>query len=286
MNLLGKLFIILIFIGSIVLASFSVVLFATHTNWKEKADTLTAAKKKVDDDYTKLQKMQTDMEAALQLEIKRQADRIVSLTNKTEELMQDKDAATVELASLKADIDQEREIAAAAMKELEALRAKLDGANEALTNAESEWVAMSTELVSKMDEAHSLAIQLAYYESICAQLAKDYQNAVEVLRKFGYVPDPSLYTKHPPAGIQGTVTEVRERGMIEISVGSDSGLVKGHQLDITRDRDGRSSYIAKIEIISTVADRAVAQVMPQFRNGVVQRGDNVTYIEVNAFVAH
>jgi hypothetical protein len=40
------------------------------------------------------------------------------------------------------------------------------------------------------------------------------------------------------------------------------------------------------EITETAPDRAVARVMPEFRRGVVQRDDEVTYIEVNELVVH
>ena len=158
--------------------------------------------------------------------------------------------------------------------------------NKTLFDAQNDWVIMSTQLIKKGDEAHSLALQLATYQSICAQLAKDYADAMEVLRIHGQTPDPALYTRKPPAGIHGFVTEVRPRGIVEISVGTDSGLVKGHQLDVVRNRDGRSSYIGKIEIAETMPDRAVANVMPEFRRGTVQRDDEIIYIEVNELTAH
>ena len=286
MNLLGKLFIVLIFIGSIMLAAFSVTLYATHTNWKKQAETLTVGLNQEKDKLKKLQDAKAAMETALKLEIKRQADRSVALAKKAGDLERDNDEARIQLSELEAKRTTEVAATQAALAEAEAFRIQLDEAIKKLYVAQSEWVSMSTDLVKKVDEAHSLAIQLERFRSRSAQLAKDYRDAVEVLRKFGYSPDPSLYAKHPPAGIQGSVTEIRERGVIEISIGSDSGLSKGHQLDIVRNREGRSSYIGKIEITNTAADRAVAQVMPEFRRGVVQRGDEVTYIEVNELVAH
>ena len=286
MNLLGKLFIVLIFIGSIMLAAFSVTLYATHTNWKKQTETLTVELNQKKDELKKLQDAKAGMETALKLEIKRQADRSVALARKAGDLERDNDEARIQLADLEAKRTTEVAATHAALAEAEAFRTQFDETNKKLHLAQSEWVSMSTDLVKKVDEAHSLAIQLAHFQSICAQLNEDYRNAMEVLRKFGYSPDPALYAKHPPAGIRGSVTEVREKGVIEISIGSDSGLSKGHQLDIVRNREGRSSYIGKIEIVSTAADRAVAQVMPEFRRGVVQRGDEVTYIEVNELVAH
>jgi len=286
MNLLGRLLIVLIFVGSIMLASFSVVLYATHTNWRERAEKLQQDLQKREKDFNDLRKQRDDMEAALKLEMKRQADRVTALTTSVRQLAQENDEAKVNLAKL----EQERSVAVAesqtSHETAERLRIRLDGVSKALLDSQNDWVSMSTELVKMTDEAHGLAIQLANYQSVAAQLAQDYQGAMEVLRKHGLVADPMAYSTQPPAGTQGVVTETRPGGNVEISIGSDSGLVKGHQLDVVRNREGRSSYVGKIEITHTAPDRAVAKVMPQFRRGVVQPGDEVMYIEVNELVAH
>jgi hypothetical protein len=169
---------------------------------------------------------------------------------------------------------------------MERLRVRYDGASKALFDAQNDWVKMSTELVKKIDEAHSLALQVTTYQTVSSQLAKDYRDAVEVLKKHGLAADPDLYSGQPPAGIHGIVTEIRPRGIIEISVGADSGLIKGHRLDVVRNRDGRGSYIGKIEITETASDRAVARVLPEFRRGTVQRDDEVQYVDVNELTAH
>ena len=285
MNLLGKLFIVLIFIGSIMLAAFSVTLYATHTNWKKQAETLTVELNQKKDDLKKMQDTKAAMETALKLEIKRQADRSIALARKVGDLERDNDEARIQLTDLEAKRTTEVAATQAALAEAEAFRTQLDETSKRLYEAQSGWLSMSTELGKKVDEAHSLAIQLDSFRSTSTQLAKDYRDAVEVLRIFNKQPNPALYAKHPPAGVQGVVTEVRDRGVVEISIGSDSGLSKGHQLDIVRNREGRSSYVGKIEITNTAADRAAAQVMPEFRRGVVQRGDEVMYIEVNELVA-
>jgi hypothetical protein len=226
------------------------------------------------------------MEAALKLELKRQADRVTALKVTVSQLTQDNAQAKVRLAAL--EQDQRTAVAAvqASHEMAERLRIRLDGVSKALLDSQNDWVNMSTELVKMSDEAQGLAIQLAAYQATAAQLAQDYQNAMEVLRIHGLVPDPAAYSTQPPAGVHGTVTEIRPGGNVEISIGSDSGLVKGHQLDVVRNREGRSSYIGKIEITNTAADRAVAKVMPEFRRGVIQSGDEVMYIEVNELVAH
>ena len=286
MNLLGRLFIVLIFIGSIMLASFSVVLFATHTNWKIHAAKKEDELNKKTKEFTELQKQKEAMESALKLEIQRQADRGIALTEAVRQLDKNYKESQNEIADLQENLLKQTLAVQSAHETAERLRIRLDGANKALTDSQNDWVDMSTQLIKKTDEAHSLALQVTTYQSVSAQLAKDHADAIEVLRKHGLSAAPELYSHLPPAGIHGIVTEVRPKGIIEVSIGSDSGLVKGHQLDVIRDRDGRSSYVGKIEITETASDRAVAKVMPEFRRGVVQRGDEITYIEVNELTAH
>ena len=285
MNLLGRLLIVLILVGSIIFMSFSVVLYATHTNWRERANNL---QKQLDDkskELTRLQTLHATMETSLKLEAKIQMDNVVALTEKVRQLTDVNRQMKDDVVELEVQLAERTEVAKLSLNELNALRERLEGMSKALFDAQNDWVSMSTQITKKQDEAHSLAIQLATYQSVCSQLSKDYADAMEVLKIHGLPADPAFFDKKPPAGISGVVTEVRPRGVVEISVGSDSGLVKGHQLDVVRHLEGRSSYVGKIEVVETMPDRAVANVMPQFRLGSVQRGDEITYIEVNELTA-
>ena len=268
------------------LMAWSVVLYATHTNWRELADKKDQELKQVTQELDDLRKRKEAMETALTLENKSQANRNVALAEKVRQLTQDNDDARDQLADLRAELAMQVALTETALTETGLLRVRLDESSKKLLESQNDWANMSTQLVRKMDEAHSLAIQVANYQTVGAQLAKDYRDAVEVLRRLGAPTDLSLYASQPPAGIRGTVTQVRPGGIIEISIGLDSGLMKGHHLDVVRNRGRDSSYIGKIEITDVAADRAVAKVMPEFRRGVVQRNDEVTYIDVNELVAH
>ena len=286
MNLLGRLFIVLIFIGSIGLASFSVVLYATHTNWRERANQFEQNLKEKTQELSTLQKLKADMESALTIERDRLAERIKALQMDVRQKTQDIQDKTAELKKLREELEQAVAAVQASHETAKNLRERLDELTNDYLEARNDWVVMSTDLIKEMDKSHGLSIQVTNYQSTAAKLAEDYRNVMEVLRMHGLSPDPALYPKHPPSGIQGSITEVRLRGMVEISIGSDSGLVKGHQLDVIRNQEGRSAYIGKIEIVDTAADRAVARVMPEFRRGTVTTGDEVTYLEMDELAAH
>ena len=59
--------------------------------------------------------------------------------------------------------------------------------------------------------------------------------------------------------------------MAEISIGFDEGLRDGHLLDVTR--DGR--YITRVRVRKTEPDRAVAEILADFNEGIIQEGDRV-----------
>ena len=83
-----------------------------------------------------------------------------------------------------------------------------------------------------------------------------------------------------PAGmlprVNGLVMAVAGSGVVEVSIGEDDGLKKGHQLQVYRTGGGENRYLGRLEVMETAADRAVCRVMPKFRTGAIQVGDRVT----------
>jgi hypothetical protein len=63
----------------------------------------------------------------------------------------------------------------------------------------------------------------------------------------------------------------RPRHLVEVSIGYDEGLRKGHLLEVTR--GGR--YVGKLKVRNTEPDRAVAEIMKDYSEGILQEGDRV-----------
>lgn len=278
MKLVGQIFILLILLMSVLFMTMSVVIYSTHTSWKDRADKLTKQLEEVKTKSQQLLDARNDIERGLNEELSRRVTEIANLTTRTDELDKENKQFKEELTKL----NEQKEQGIAAVKlsheSLAALRAEVEGLRKDLRKSQEDWASLSSDLVAKTDEAHGLAMKLATFRSVSERLTKDYQDACEVLRKLGKVPDPARYEGIPPKNIEGIVTEVRPNGWIEISVGEDSGVMKGHRLDIVRDLGGRQSYIGKIEIVKAEPDRAAAMVLPEYRKGTVQRDDIVKNI--------
>ena len=94
----------------------------------------------------------------------------------------------------------------------------------------------------------------------------------------------ALNSEAPPPLVVGLVVETKMSGrsgnvLVEISVGSDDGLLKGHNLFVYRigDQKGdRGKYLGKIEIVHVTPDRAVGTVVQRAKNGIIEKGDNVS----------
>ncbi|MDR1053519.1 MAG: hypothetical protein LBL39_05035 [Planctomycetaceae bacterium] len=281
MNLIGKMFVILIFAMCIMIMVFAVTIYATHTNWKVRADAL---KKENDELAAKIDqfvKQRDDTEKKLYTEIMRKANAIATLQTKIDALAEDNKKITDQNDELSKQKQQDISSVILSAQNMEKLRAELEEYRKDFREAQNKWASVYSELVSKTDEAHSLAMDLAAFKAVGIQLAKDYQNAVEVLKKHKLLPQPELYSGTPPSGVHGLITQVRPDGWVEISIGSDSGLQKGHQLDVVRTLSGRSMLIGKISIDKLQPDRAAATIIPEFRKGTVQVGDRVEVISMN-----
>jgi len=74
-----------------------------------------------------------------------------------------------------------------------------------------------------------------------------------------------------PPNVKGEVVEIGEKNLIEISVGGDDGILVGHTLDVYR----QGAYLGKVKVLKTSADRAVAEIIPDFKRGTIRKGDRV-----------
>ena len=80
----------------------------------------------------------------------------------------------------------------------------------------------------------------------------------------------------PPA-VQGEVARVDAKNtQVEITIGSDDGIVAGHELFVYRTKP-QAQYLGKIKILSVDPDQAVGQVIGRTVNGIkIKEGDIVS----------
>ena len=75
-----------------------------------------------------------------------------------------------------------------------------------------------------------------------------------------------------PPEINGSVLVIdRPSHLVEVSIGYDEGLREGHLLEVTR----RGRYVGKLKVRNTEPDRAVAEILKDYSEGILQEGDRV-----------
>jgi len=76
---------------------------------------------------------------------------------------------------------------------------------------------------------------------------------------------------------EGLVTAVSSKGRIEISIGTDAGVLKGHTLYVYRVFTKATGYLGQIRVIESSSGKAVCEAIPATLGGrTVQTGDRVT----------
>jgi hypothetical protein len=204
--------------------------------------------------------------------------------------MQDQLAArNQQIERITAELNDQRTLAdisgeEARMRRSEALTQRT--VNEELHNkldaSTGEIRKLKDDIFSRSRDFDSLTLR---YENSLEELARTRQflalNELEMPKDFrgADVAPP------PPPGVHGLVTDARkstkQRGLefVEISIGSDDGLLEGHNLFVFRpgvQNDGRPLFLGKIEIVMLTPDKAVGRVVDKAKNGVIEVGDHVS----------
>lgn len=286
MNLVGKIFTVLIFVMSVLFAGFAVAVYATHKNWKTVVD-------------NPEDKATADRPLGLTFQLKKLEGRNEELKTQLEKLKRDRDAEQQAAAQARAKLESERDrlqqecdrlqaqvddldkksreaIKAmdAAQQTLAAMRTEIKGLRDEITQAQKDKDEHLKRVVVLTNELHEAANELTRLKELNQSVSEQYARALEVLRKFGLKPEPEIYADQPPM-LDGLVLAVPGGGMVEISLGEDDGLVKGHRLEVFRISGGTNTYVGRIEVVRTAPDKAVCKIIPEYMKSNVARGDRV-----------
>lgn len=276
MTLVGKIFTMLILIMSIVFLSFSLMVFATHKNWKLIADNPNAPlgyRQQLDQEKTKKREADAQIErlrnelaqeqaarsqalAALRVRATRAEDDLRTLQGQYDQLAAQHTNATEAAKTAQTRLEMLEEETTARREELRALQRDLDA--KFLT---------VVDLTDKLNQAES---QRQILEERNTEAANQIAQMKSVLDANGLTADALV--AHIPPRVDGHVLEVSGSDLVEISIGADDGLKVGHPLDIYRN----NTYLGRIIIRKTGPDRAVGQIQKDLQRGQIKRGDRVT----------
>jgi len=278
MTLLGKIFTVLILIMSVAFMMLASMIFATHRNWryevlrprddpkgpglkvqvqdlKKLNDQLGEELKRAGDDLGREQAARLYALAGLQTKLEQSELRLVQREKEFADLQAAHGTMATTLESNQARLD-------AMDKETNQLRASLRDSQQ----ARNEKFDQVVQLMDKVAELEGVKKNLQEYEKqLLTQVARQ-KRVLESRNLDEFTPVVDV-----PPRVDGIVTAVGEKDLIEISLGSDDGLRAGHTLDVFRN----NSYLGRVKIVRTEPDKAVAEILGAYRKGIIRKGDRV-----------
>ncbi len=269
MNLLGKIFVVLILVMSLVFMSFAVAVYGTHKNWKEEAakqkESFGRATQSLEQEIAKKEALEAEIAkeeiAKRQALAKLETERAELARQRDELTKQRDDLATKDKASVAA-LDSAQQNLAKLTAEVDTLRTDIRAAQEGRDQHFKQVVGMT-------DQVHQAQGELRRLDERRVQLASEIASQRTVLQAHGLSKDTPV--DGIPPQLHGKVLAVNRDNLIEVSLGSDDGLRNGHTLEVYRD----SKYLGRVEVLNTSTDRAVGKILPGFRKAAIQKGDDV-----------
>jgi hypothetical protein len=285
MNLIGKIFVVLIFVMSLVFMSFAVAVYSVHKNWRDYVMNEVAGPgkplgliKKYEDEVKRNEDLKTQLETLTKERDdakKTQEQAMTKLQSELDTATQEKKKLQIDYAALQKSASESAAAMSTTQSNATKFREEVDKLRGQILEAWKDRDAHSKEVERKTDELNQAHDDLEQLRKKTEDVAKDLAKEREERRYFG-LPDPnSDYKSKTPPLVDGIITEAPGEGIVVISLGSDSGLRKGHHLEVFRVSGGSSSYVGRIEVIKTTPDKSVCKIDPKYQNSTMQKGDRV-----------
>jgi hypothetical protein len=282
MTFVGKVLVVIQLVMSLCFLAFAGAVYTAQENWKKNATTAKADLEKAKKEATEKENSLTTALAAKTTEANDQKARADGFQAQADNL--NKLLATSQANEMQSVTASKTFQAAAETTSTEAVERKQEAQARQRVNQElhASRDGLLGEKRAMEDQIFGLKVEqermLAKHEQILERMER-YQR---IMSSFGIDPETSVVAtrQDPPPVVEGKVenTKPGDRGnseFIEISIGSDDGLLRGHELFIYRTED-QGKYLGKIRLVLVTPDRSVGTVIEKARNGVIQKGDVVT----------
>jgi hypothetical protein len=275
MNWLGKVFVVLILIMSLVFMGLAMAVYATHKNWKEIIEGpngLAAQLQQAEAQNTQLTEQHNRKVEELDAEIQAERQQIQKLESERVALI----ARNTEMQAERDQLVQERREATAAVAATQANNDKL--ATDAVTlrqqirDEQQARDAAFNATLAATEELHQLRNEYETALERSQQLTQQNAGMSHIMRAEGL--DPEADPSGTVPTVDGIVSQIRRIAggqLAEVSIGSDDGLKEGNKLHVYRG----SRYLGRLEVVETSPDKSVGRVERAYQQGAIQEGDRV-----------
>jgi hypothetical protein len=275
MNFLGKVFIILVLVLSIMFMSFAIVVYTTHKNWRELVEGPTGLRARLTQADAEMQRVKSAYDREVeQLNAEKTAAVQQAAKLETERTLLANTNAAIqgELDQLKQQQREHTAAIASTQKNNEDLSAQVNALAQQKRDAELARDAQYAQMLAATEQRNQLVGQLETATQRNMQLTSQVSNMRQVMDANGINPATDANAVTPT--VNGIVSQIRRTGgsqFVEVSIGADDGLKAGDTVEVFRG----SKYLGRLDILETSPDKAVGQVNRRFLQGQIQEGDRV-----------
>lgn len=273
MTLLGKSFSVVILILSLTFMVLALAVNASHRNWRDVVLGPTGLKGQIED-MTRINDQLRDSETRTREELAReQAARrtaLGSLQTQLDQLSIRLTASTQEANDFNSQITQMTETDKSRAQELERLTAETTDLRTQIRSEQQDRDKLFAETLVLTDQMNKLRGFKQMLEERNEQLMAQVTRFEEVLTSKGIDPNEPL-DGAPPERNGNILVINRPKHLVEVSIGFDDGLRKGHFLEVTR----KGRYVGKLRVRNTEPNRAVAEILKDYSEGLILEGDRV-----------
>ncbi len=282
MNFLGKIFIGMIFVQSIVFAGLAVAIYATHQDLRGKVmrtpdevgriggevglkyrlEDANLDNNQLVEEIQRLRDELSEEEAAYRRQLQKLETRRVEMLEERQQTNQTLAQLGREKLNFSAALDKVQENIQTVEADVTRLRAKI-----LQTQAQRDQSFESTVLLIE---------QINEKVGVLEQLEERRQQLKGQLAVMNLMTDLNAIDRNAPPkdfqpNLRGRVIEVKGEGLIEISLGSDVGIQRGQTIEIFRG----GAYLGRAEIIQTRPEKAAATMLRAYQQDSIRRGDRV-----------
>ena len=265
MTTVGKILVLFIMAFSLILSAVSSVVFTTSKNWKAATE---VEKKKVNDLTSKLRDAEANTAAA-------QKDLDTQKANYEQQAKQLGD----KVAAVEQQNQTAQQSAKTALDEAEANRKETLQLREQKSAVEAQANEFKLHVAELNDKIREMERALESATKNNTDLKERVAKYSTLLRSNGLSDDITQITgiESPPPVVGEAKRIDANNRKFEITIGSNDGLVVGHELYIMRTTPGRGEYLGKAKVISVEPNQAVLQVIGNTYQGKkIQEGDIVS----------
>ena len=286
MSFVGKVLVVVQVVLSICFMGFAGAVFTAQNNWRNESlkykDNVASLQKSMDElesefnnkltEKTKeLNKALSEAETAkaenkaLQTSLKNEKTKLATVSSERDTSVAQAETTGEEAKFRRQESDRQRVVNKTLHDTVNELRGKIKSLEDTIFTQsirEKNLVAKHTKVVDELN----------YLNKIVANLGIDPK-------------DPAIAgMQSPPPAVEGLIINTKKdkrngTRFVEVSLGSDDGLSKGHQLFVYRfgneTNGNRPKYLGKIELVYVDPDKAVGTVIDAAKNGVIEKGDHV-----------